>query len=415
MKHHITASHIHDCPIHLPASKSISNRALLISAMAGCIDKIENCALCDDTIVMREALRADSTNIDIHNAGTAMRFLTAYYAITPGEHILTGNTRMIQRPIGPLVDALRTLGANIQYTQQEGYPPLHIKGNNIVGGAVSIDSSISSQYISALLLIAPYMQQGLRLTLTGDIVSLPYIDMTIAIMQHYGARVKRNSNLIEVEATPYHAAPLTIESDWSAAAYWYEIAALSNTPFTISNISTKSTQGDSRIAYYMSLIGIETVENENTITITPTTQHKQGEMIRLNLCNEPDLAPTVIMTYAMMGQHFSIDGLHNLRIKECDRIAAIITEAARLGYRFTQPYEGCIEWLGEYNHPKQPITINTYDDHRIAMTFAPAALRYNDIWIDNPTVVEKSYPHFWHDMICAGFNITTQDGKEIQL
>lgn len=416
MKYHIAISQPRSCRIELPASKSITNRALLISALAGCIEDVHHVAQCDDSAVMLSALRDNPHTIDTHNAGTAMRFLTAYCAITRGSHTLTGNDRMQQRPIAPLVEALRALGANIQYLHCEGYPPLHIEGSPLKGGSIAIDGSISSQYISALLLIAPYMEQGLQLSLTGEVVSRPYIDMTIATMQHYGAVVTHKHNLISVAPVPYKAATFTVESDWSAASYWYEIATVSRTSFTLAGLSLDSTQGDSRMAHYMSMLGIDTKEDKasRTVTLQPTSAPPSETPIHLNLRHEPDLAPALIMTCALQGRHFAISGLGNLRIKECDRIEAIVSEAAKLGYAFAQPCEGCIEWHGERCECDNNIVIDTHGDHRIAMAFAPAALLHA-IAIDNPSVVDKSYPHFWHDLSHAGFTITTQEGKEIEI
>lgn len=409
VKYRITAPHTLSCKIALPPSKSISNRALIIGALARCISSIENLAICNDTAVLAKALQAPSPTIDINNAGTAMRFLTAYLAATPSQATLTGSARMMQRPIAPLVEALQQLGATISYVGEQGYPPLHIEGSQLKGGAIAIRGDISSQFISALLLVAPYMQQGLHLTLKGNILSRPYIDMTIALMRHYGAIVTTTERTIEVAPVHYTRRPLTIEGDYSAASYWYAIAALNGKSYQLDNLSRNSVQGDSRVAQYFALLGVDTIYHSNGIEIIPRAAYTPPEVISLDLCNEPDLAQTLIMCCALKQQHFHISGLHNLRIKETDRIAALISQAHKLGYLFTQPHEGCIAWHGEHCQIQHPIIIDTCNDHRMAMAFAPAALRWDEIWIDNPGVVEKSYPQFWNDLQQAGFTITPQE------
>lgn len=412
MKYCITAPHTLACDIHLPASKSISNRALIIRALAHSTHPIHHLAECDDTEVLINALSGNNTTIDIGAAGTAMRFLTAYYASQEGCNItITGSDRMQQRPIAPLVEALQQLGARITYLGKDGFPPLHIKGTKLQGGHIYMPGNISSQFISAILLIAPYLQQGLHISLQGDILSLPYIDMTISMMRYFGASVTRNDNRIEVQPIPYEYRPFDVEPDYSAASYWYEIATLSNQSYHLPHLPVVSIQGDAMIATYATLWGVRTAFDNNGATITPT-QALQDKPLHLNLKGEPDLAQTIAITCALKGQHFSIEGISNLRIKESNRIEALISEAAKLGFTFTSPHPDTLVWNGERCPITQPIIIDTHNDHRMAMTFAPAALCLGEIWIDNPLVVNKSYPNFWNDLQQAGFIITNNETKE---
>lgn len=412
MKYRITAQHTHSCDIQLPASKSISNRALIISALAQSTHPIHHLAECDDTRVLIEALKGNNSTIDIGAAGTAMRFLTAYYAMQEGCDItLTGSQRMQQRPIAPLVEALQQVGARIDYLGEQGFPPLHIQGTTLQGGHLTMPGNISSQFISAMLLIAPYMQQGVHITLQGDILSLPYIDMTIGMMQQLGAKVTRNGNHIEVQPSPYKPIPYHIEPDYSAASYWYEIAALNGHGYHLPHLPAISLQGDAMIASYATQWGVTTSFDSRGATITPT-QRSNDKPLYFNLMGEPDLAQTIAVTCALRGEHFRIEGIGNLRIKESNRIEALICEAAKLGYIFSSPAPDTLVWNGERCEVSYPIVIDTHDDHRMAMAFAPAALRYEEIWIDNPQVVSKSYPHFWDDLVRAGFTITHNETKE---
>ena len=414
MKYRITTPHTSSCDIHLPTSKSISNRALIISALAASSHNIDNLAQCDDSTTLIEALKSHDNTIDIGAAGTAMRFLTAYYAIQEGMNItLTGSQRMLRRPIAPLVDALREVGAHIQYLGEEGFPPLLINGCALKGGSVTIPGNISSQFISAILLIAPYMQQGVHITLQGEILSQPYIDMTIGMMKDFGAQVSRDEQHIHVMPLPYTPRSYTIEPDYSAASYWYEIAAITRNSYRLHNLSAETLQGDAMIAQYATLWGISTAFDNEGATIKPTPSRNTLTPLHLNLKNEPDLAQTIIMTCALLGQHFCIEGISNLRIKESNRIEALISEAAKLGYLFTQPHADSIAWNGERCDTTYPIVIDTHNDHRMAMAFAPAAWLFNEIWIDNPMVVTKSYPTFWKDLEKAGFNITHDTINEI--
>lgn len=420
MKYRITARHTHGCSIDLPASKSIGNRALLIGALAGCLHDVVLPTLCDDTQVMLDALSTHSRIIDVHNAGTAMRFLTAYFSCLPGEHILTGTPRMQQRPIGTLVDALRAVGAKITYEGTEGYPPLRIEGSKLCGGSIVMRGDVSSQFISAILMVAPYMSKGLQLTIVGEVLSQPYIAMTIDVMQHCGAQVNCQGNTITVAPIAYNKALSDVESDWSSASYWYEIAYLNSSQYQLNRLQNYfispqdyPKQGDCKVAYYYNQLGVKTSYNTSGVTITTDKIHRSAGIVELNLQDNPDLAQTIIIGCLLKGQHFDITGLNNLRIKECDRIDALQSEAHKLGYVLSQPQEGRLSWTGERCEVEYPITISTYNDHRMAMAFAPAALVFDEIYIDNAQVVEKSYPTFWDDLQRAGFVITPcPDRKE---
>ena len=412
MKYRITAHHTHSCDIQLPASKSISNRALIIRALAHSSQPIHQLAGCDDTTTLINALNDNKTFVDIDNAGTAMRFLTAYYAIQEGCSVtLTGSQRMHQRPIGPLVEALQQVGAHINFLGEKGFPPLHIHGGSLQGSHITMPGNISSQFISAMLLIAPYIKHGIRISLQGEVLSLPYIDMTIGIMQQFGALVTRQGNNIEVLPSPYKAIPYNIEPDYTAASYWYAIAALNNNAYRLAHLPAHSLQGDAHIASYASLWGVSTTFDSFGATIKPSGTYNSNPL-KINLSGEPDLAQTIAMTCALREQHFCIEGIANLRIKESNRIDALISEAAKLGYCFSSPRHDCLVWNGQRCQVHYPIVIDTHNDHRMAMSFAPAALRFDEIWIDNPMVVTMSYPQFWNDLLKAGFTITHNDNKE---
>lgn len=389
----------------LPASKSISNRALIINALSKSGANLDNISTCDDTFVMVRALKDNATPIiDIMAAGTAMRFLTAYLSVSEGEHTITGTERMKNRPIGVLVDALRTLGANISYTEKNGFPPLHIKGTMLQGGQISIPGNVSSQYISALLMIAPLMKYGLKLSLTGNIVSRPYIDMTIKIMKSFGARIGwASESIIIVEPKAYRETPYTIENDWSAASYWYEMAALANeAEITLPSLFEDSLQGDSRIADIFKKLGIETIYNDGNIVL-----RKSGTTIKefvYDFVEQPDLAQTVVVTCCMMNIPFRFSGLQSLKIKETDRIEALKCELRKLGYIIHDYDNSRLEWNGERCQASGE-AIDTYEDHRMAMAFAPCSLTLGNIEINDPHVVSKSYPEFWDSIKSVGFNI----------
>ena len=379
--------------VDLPASKSISNRMLILNALCG--GELHNIARCDDTDAMRRALATDTTasgtvvTVNIGAAGTAMRFLTAYYATLEGsEVILDGTERMRHRPIALLVDALRRCGADIEYAGEEGFPPLHITGRKLSASHIEIAGNVSSQYISALLMVAPLM--GCReVTLTGEIISLPYITMTLTLMRLMGVDCTMSGATISIPADAHYVpCNFTVENDWSAASYWLELQSLlPQSRITLKGLHTESAQGDSVVAGIFSRMG-------GTAPII------------LDLKETPDLAQTIVVTACLLGCHFHITGLRTLRIKETDRIDALCTQLRRLGYVITAGDDFSLSWNGERCAPEPEPHISTFDDHRMAMAFAPAAVLFPGIVIDDVEVVSKSYPDFWRHLEAAGFTLT---------
>ncbi len=399
--------------INLPASKSISNRALIINALSGAGVVPQNISDCDDTRVMVRALSQPSEVIDIMAAGTAMRFLTAYLSVTEGERIITGTERMQHRPIKILVDALRELGADIAYVNEEGFPPLRIKGKKLQGGHIALAGNVSSQYISAMLMIGPTLERGLTLTLTGGIVSRPYIEMTLGIMREFGAKATFEGDTIFVEPTGYTAIPYYIENDWSASSYWFEMCALTpGSEVTLPGLFERSWQGDQKVKEIFEKLGVanETIIGEDT-SCTPLPfgggAGGRGALLRhtgsvverldIDMLSVPDLAQTVVVTCAMLNVPFRITGLQSLKIKETDRIHALRTELKKLGYLISEADDSILYWDGERCEPKIDASIDTYEDHRMAMAFAPCCQALGEITINNPEVVSKSYPKFWED------------------
>lgn len=421
--------------IQLPASKSISNRALIIHALGKGDCLPENLSDCDDTRVMVKALTEGGDTIDILAAGTAMRFLTAYFSITPGQRILTGTARMQQRPIQLLVDALRQLGADIAYTNREGFPPLRIRGkepNNCelknceqevckqenckqevceqekketLCSELTLQGNVSSQYISALLMIGPMLPHGLTLHLSGNIISRPYIDLTLQLMGEFGAKAEWTSeSTITVHPQPYHSVPFTVESDWSAASYWYEMAALSEeAEIELTGLFPNSYQGDSRGRELFSQLGVETAFTPHGVKLTKSGQ--RVERMETDLVDIPDLAQTFVVTCALLNIPFRFTGLQSLKIKETDRITALRNELRKLGYAIEEENDSVLYWNGERCEAEVSPLIATYEDHRMAMAFAPAALCCPSVRIAHPHVVSKSYPRYWDDLRQAGFRM----------
>lgn len=409
MKIRITPPHSIHATILLPSSKSISNRALIINALGNGGQQLENLSDCDDTQVMIRALQAlPGETIDIMAAGTAMRFLTAYLSVTPGNRIITGTQRMQQRPIQVLVNALRELGADIRYAGNEGFPPLQIQGTTLTKSHITLPGNVSSQYISALLMIGPSLKSGLKITLTGDIISRPYINLTLQLMKDFGGKAEwLNDHELQVEPQPYSSVPYYVESDWSASSYWYQIAALSpEACITLPGLFEKSYQGDSRVADIFRSLGVETVYGDKTVTI-----RKNGrpvERLDYDFINQPDLAQTFVVTCALLGIPFRFSGLQSLKIKETDRMAALICEMKKLGYVLQESEGSILSWEGE-RCERSTEAIDTYEDHRMAMAFAPACLVLPDIRINHPQVVTKSYPRYWDDLQQAGFIIEEEE------
>ena len=395
--------------IQLPSSKSISNRALIINALGNGTFRPENLSDCDDTQVMIRALENQPhETIDIMAAGTAMRFLTAYLSVTPGNRIITGTQRMQQRPIQVLVNALRELGADIEYTANEGFPPLRIQGTTLQKNQISLPGNVSSQYISALLMIGPSLENGLTLTLTGNIISRPYINLTIQLMKDFGAKASWTSeNELKVEPQPYQSIPFYVESDWSAASYWYQMAALSpEAEITLPGLFAHSYQGDCKVADIFRQLGVETEYGDKTVILRKSGT--SAERLDYDFINQPDLAQTFVVTCALLGIPFRFSGLQSLKIKETDRMAALICEMKKLGYILHEQDNSILSWEGE-RCERTDEAIDTYEDHRMAMAFAPACLTMSDIRINHPQVVTKSYPRYWDDLQSAGFIIKEEE------
>lgn len=412
MQYKITAPERIQATINLPASKSISNRVLMIHALAGGDTLSDNLSDCDDTEVIIRALAAMPYEIDIKAAGTAMRFMTAYLSVTEGKHLLTGTDRMKRRPIAPLVNALRYLGADIRYAGETGFPPLIINGKTLEGGRLEVPGNISSQYISALLMIGPALKEGLELHLMGEIISRPYIDLTLWTMQEFGAEAEwTDMDIITVRPQVYKSHPYLIENDWSASSYWYEMLALqgaSGSSIKLKGLTDGSKQGDSVVKYLFSLLGVKTTfdnkEEGQPTTVTLTRHRCLLPRLDYDFTGSPDLAQTFVVTCALLDIPFTFTGLASLKIKETDRIEALKAEMKKLGYLIKDENNNTLRWEGERCTPSlQPI--DTYEDHRMALAFAPAACRFPGLRINNPGVVSKSYPHYWDDLRKAGFNI----------
>ncbi len=457
--------------VALPASKSISNRALVLNALSGNDELPLNLSDCDDTRVMVEAIFSIHDTIDIKAAGTAMRFLTAYRSITPGRVTITGTQRMRQRPIRILVDALRSLGADIQYTEKEGFPPLRITGRELTGSEITLQGDVSSQYISALLMIAPTLPDGLTLRLQGEVVSRPYINLTLQLMHDFGAEARwSDPHTIEVPHGQYRPTPYFVESDWSAASYWYEIVALApQAEVRLKGLFAKSYQGDSAVARLFERLGVQTAFTDDGVTLTkrnsgseisnarnssteeggkfrtdgteyninkernhydgdgkvsaarveasggngatsspePTSSNGGASASRFDydFVNEPDLAQTFVVTCALMGVPFRFTGLQSLKIKETDRIAALRRELLKLGYVVREADDSVLYWDGERCRAADKPAIDTYEDHRMAMAFAPACLVLPELRVNNPEVVSKSYPAYWNHLAKAGISV----------
>ena len=456
----------------LPTSKSLCARALVVNHLCEQPVHLEGLSDCDDTQAILQGLEALRNSedaplrVDIGAAGTAMRFLTALFAATPQlDVVITGSQRMQERPIGALVTALQAAGADISYVEKEGYPPLHIRGKQLEGGTLALPSNISSQYVSALLMIAPTMRRGLQLELVGKVASAPYIRMTMQVMKAFGVETKWENNLISIESGQRYARTLsshcggtektaqsasyTIECDWTAASYWYEIVALhpdQTARVLLRGLREASEQGDSVCAKWFEALGVMTtftaegaileksikspqvtLECDNSTSednelssqtddnfcesnedLPQTTSHssqtnhsscKDAPPLLLDITAAPDLAQTFVATCALLSRPFHFKGLESLRIKETNRIAALIAELQKLGKHIEAIGEGELRYTAQDDSPHaQAITIATYDDHRMALAFAPAALLFPQLSIEHPEVVAKSYPHYWRDL-----------------
>lgn len=388
--------------IEISGSKSISNRLLILHQLFENII-IENLSTSQDTQLLQNALNSDSEVIDIHHAGTAMRFLTSYYAIQEGKTvILTGSDRMKNRPIKFLVDALRDLGAEISYLEKEGYPPLKITGKKIQKNSVTIPAHISSQFITSLLLIAARLENGLEITLNGKITSRPYLEMTLKILRTVGITNHWEGNIIKIDPNIHtekqsQSVPFVVESDWSSASYFYSLAAISRETINLKSFKPYSLQGDSVLKeIYWKFFGVNTISEgaESRISLLPEHYFNFPEIISLNMNDCPDIAQTLCVTATAMNIPFEITGLETLKVKETDRLLALKNELFKIGC-IAEITEDSIHSI-KFFEPNENILIETYNDHRMAMSFAPFCLIKN-LKIENPEVVDKSYPNFWQD------------------
>jgi len=390
--------------IAITGSKSETNRLLLLKALFSNIT-LDNTSNSDDSEVMQKALKGNEEIVDIHHAGTAMRFLTAYFAVNEGrEVVLTGSARMKERPIKILVDALLQLGAKIEYLESEGFPPIKISGQKLVQNKVSLPASVSSQYISALLLIAPRLENGLELKLEGSITSIPYIKMTLALLNDLNIQTSFESNVIKVYPKPeVESKVMTVESDWSSASYFFSLAALANeASISLSSYKETSLQGDSALVEIYSKMGVETRFEENKITLVKQPNFN-FETVNFDLNNTPDIAQTIVVTCLGLGIGCHLTGLHTLKIKETDRLEALRIEMTKLGANISVTNDSLT--LVATKQINSNVKIATYNDHRMAMAFAPLALKV-PIIIENAEVVSKSYPDFWEDLKNLGFQIS---------
>ena len=391
--------------IKISGSKSESNRLLILRAYSSFF-KIINLSDSDDTKTMLSALKSEDENIDISHAGTAMRFLTSYYSsIINSSKILTGSARMKQRPISILVDALNKLGADIEYIENEGYPPIKLRGKLITNNTVSLPANVSSQYISSLMMLGISLKDGLKINLSTKMISLPYIKMTKILIERLGGKVVIQSNNIIIQ--PFLSQDIsdqTVESDWSSVSYFYSLVALSNySEITISTFFKKSIQGDSRIENIYRQFGVETSFRDNKIYLKKNNV-KLPDTISINLEDNPDLAQTIIVTCLGLGIDCHLEGLQTLKIKETDRLLALKNEIKKFDVDFIEVSDQSIT-LRNTSKLKSGVTVDTYNDHRMAMSFAPLSL-INPIIINNPEVVSKSYSNFWNDLKSVGINIS---------
>lgn len=400
-----------DQTVHIAGSKSISNRLLILKHLFGNI-KLENLSNSQDTELLQKALNEIEEVVDIHHAGTAMRFLTSYFAIKEGKKtVLTGSSRMKQRPIHPLVDALRQLGAQINYLENEGFPPLEIQGRKIEKKKVKIQANLSSQFITSLILIGGSLEQGLEIELEGEITSLPYLKMTLKILKEVGIENHFEGHVIRILSAKsslayhqsdvhYHSSKIkhyTVESDWSSASYHYSLAAIGKRNLHLKSFYGHSLQGDSVLKeIYLQFFGVNTISDtaEHLISLVPDLGFQLPEKLELNMNDCPDIAQTVCVTCAALKMPFEISGLGTLKVKETDRLVALQNELQKIGCK-TDITENTIKSV-EFFEPTEEISIATYNDHRMAMSFAPFAL-VKELEIQNEDVVAKSYPDFWRD------------------
>ncbi len=392
--------------IQLPGSKSESNRALILQAISKNKIHISNLSDSDDTLALQQALSSNQEEINCGHAGTTLRFLTSYFANKPNEiRVLTGSTQLQKRPIAPLVNALIQLGAEIEYLKEEGFPPLKIIGKKLDGtNTVTIDANISSQFISSLLLIGSQIKNGLKLKLATAKVSEPYLQLTIHTLSQFGIQCKQSDNYFELAEQEIQAGKIEIESDWSAASYWYAIKALGfSKKITLNGLRKTSSQGDQIITEYMKLFGVGTIYHSDGIELIEIPF--EIKPMTIDCLNSPDLAQTLIVLTAALNLPYSFSGLTTLVHKETNRIVALQNELLKFGFSLTNKADSYSLKAIQKVDSEQIITLKTYDDHRMALSFACLSLIWKYIQIENPSVISKSYPNFWNDLNAAGFEL----------
>lgn len=392
--------------LRLAGSKSISNRLLILQALSGERIALENLSDSEDTIVLQKALSSNTDTVDIRIAGTAMRFLTAYYAVQKSTVVLTGAERMKQRPIKELVKALRSLGAEIEYLEKEGYPPLKISGNKLKGGHVKIKANVSSQFISALLMVAPYLDKGLDLELEGEILSKPYILMTLSLMKQQGVEAFWNENIIKVNPAKYQCKTKEVESDWSSISYLYELVSLSDEgEIQVFSVDENSVQGDNKVMEIFQEFGVESVIDDRGLTLKKTPQFKLPNSLDFDCADTPDLAQTIAATACGLGISVNITGLSNLPLKETNRLEALKNELEKCGAQVQIINNEALEIIPTTFLTNKELSFETYGDHRMALCLAPLALKSKSITVNDAAVVNKSYKSYWEDLKRLSFDI----------
>ena len=392
--------------VHLTGSKSISNRLLILQALSGHKNELKNLSDSDDTTVLQKALSSQETTIDVGIAGTAMRFLTAYYALRGSEVILTGAARMKQRPIKGLVDALSSLGADIEYMENEGFPPLKIKGGKLKGGLLQMKADVSSQFISAILMIAPYFEKGIQLKLIGEILSRPYIEMTLNLMEKQGVPYQWVGDTISILPGAYQNNITRVESDWSSISYMFELVALSDSGcIQLTQVDECSVQGDQEGMHYFDLLGVDSNIEQGVLTLRKKSGFELPKLLELDCLKTPDLAQTLAATACGLGVRMKLTGLKSLPIKETDRLMALKNELEKCGAQVQIINNEALDIIPGTELLNRSFNFETYGDHRMALCLAPLALKAKSVTLNNPEVVNKSYKSYWEDLKNISFNI----------
>ncbi len=391
--------------VKLEGSKSITNRVIIIKALCSDNFDIKNYSTSEDSVTLFNLINSEEKVLNAKDGGTTFRFMLAFLAVHEGEVILTGSDRLIDRPIGPLVDALNMLGADIHYLGKRGYPPVLIKGRMLKGNRVDVESGTSSQFVSALLMIAPILRNGLIVRVKGDVVSKPYIEMTLSVMKHFGIRYDWSQSVISLPRQPYTAREYHVESDWSAASYYYEMAALADeVDLKLTGLNRISSQGDAVIARIMEQFGVVTNYVENGIQLTKKSGIRP-RYFEYDFRNCPDIAPTLLATCAGLGISARISGVAHLKVKESDRILSMQNELGKLGFGMKKEDSRWLLSPPSGLSANGEIVFKTYNDHRMAMCLSPLAMLRDEVMIEDPAVVRKSYPNFWDDLKKIGFEV----------